>query len=152
MPNADRTLIAVLFFIAAASDALDGWLARKFNQVTDLGKFMDAIVDKVLILSILILFVEQHQCPALPVILLVTRESLVSGWRMILATKDVVLPAGKIGKLKMVTEVIAILMIILNLPEAISMLWVAVFFSLVSGVRYFVLHKSKLKKVKIWAP
>ncbi|MFH1760545.1 MAG: CDP-diacylglycerol--glycerol-3-phosphate 3-phosphatidyltransferase [bacterium] len=125
-----------LFLLVAVSDALDGWLARKLNQVTDLGKFLDPIVDKALIITVLLILALQNNVLLAPAAILIGREIIVSVWRAFLAKKRIIVPAGKLGKLKMILEVIAVSMLIINLAGGLLVLWIAVVLSLLSAVEY----------------
>jgi CDP-diacylglycerol--glycerol-3-phosphate 3-phosphatidyltransferase len=109
----NREMLAVLIFIIASiTDILDGYLARKHNKVTTLGQLLDPIADKLLIVSVLISLVELKLVPAWLVVIIVGREFGVTGIRMIAALHQVVIPAGQLGKWKMVLQVIAICFII----------------------------------------
>ncbi|MBI5699216.1 CDP-diacylglycerol--glycerol-3-phosphate 3-phosphatidyltransferase [Candidatus Saganbacteria bacterium] len=118
------------FLVLALSDAADGILARYLGEVTDLGKILDPLADKVIVVSALIALIDLRNVPALPVIIIVARDLLVSAGR----TSG----AGIWGKIKTVFQIVAVLMLILNWPYAILVLWFAVFLSLISGVDYFV--------------
>ena len=109
----NREMLAVVIFVlASVTDMLDGYLARKRKQVTTLGKLLDPIADKLLIGSVLISLVELKLVPAWVVVIIVGREFSVTGIRMIAALQKVVIPAGQLGKWKMVLQVIAICFII----------------------------------------
>jgi len=129
---------AVLFLLLALTDALDGFLARKLGQISDLGKFLDPIADKVLVISALIGLVEIRFIPALPVILIVARDFIVSAVRLSAAKEGQVIAASPLGKIKTVLQVLAVFMLILNLPYAGPVLWFAVLLTLISGVDYLV--------------
>lgn len=105
-------------------------MARYLGEVTDLGKILDPLADKVIVVSALIALIDLRNVPALPVIIIVARDLLVSAGR----TSG----AGIWGKIKTVFQIVAVLMLILNWPYAILVLWFAVFLSLISGVDYFV--------------
>jgi CDP-diacylglycerol--glycerol-3-phosphate 3-phosphatidyltransferase len=114
-PTPDRSLAAALVFIVAAvTDLLDGYVARRTGQVTTLGKLLDPIADKLLVLSGLILLVQFERVAALVAIVIIARELAVTGVRAIAATEGVVLAAETIGKWKMVMQVVAIVMLILE--------------------------------------
>lgn len=129
-------LAAILFLFASLLDAFDGMLARKLNQVSDFGKLMDPIADKILVISALIVLVEKGMAQSAPVILISAREFFISGWRSHKAASGNIVSASMAGKIKTVLQVIAVLMIILSLPLAKALLWLAVFASLYSGVEY----------------
>jgi CDP-diacylglycerol--glycerol-3-phosphate 3-phosphatidyltransferase len=108
-----REALAVgLFLVASLTDLLDGYLARRRGEVTTLGQLLDPIADKLLVSSVLISLVEMQLIPAWVVVVIVGREFSVTGLRLIAAVNQVVIPAGRLGKWKMVVEVIAICFII----------------------------------------
>ena len=114
-PTPDRSLAAALVFIVAAvTDLLDGYVARRTGQITTLGKLLDPIADKLLVLSGLVLLVQFERVAALVAIVIIARELAVTGVRAIAATEGAVLAAETIGKWKMVMQVVAIVMLILE--------------------------------------
>lgn len=133
----------VIFVIAALTDYLDGYIARKRNQVTDVGKLLDPIADKLLITSAFISLVELNLAPAWMVVIIVGREFAVSGIRSIAASQGYVMPANALGKLKTVCQVLTIVVLIvadtyIEPWERFGrfLLWVTVAISLVSAVNY----------------
>lgn len=108
-----RLIAFILFVIASLTDFFDGYLARKYNLVTDFGKLMDPLADKILVISALVLFVELRYIPAWMSIIVIAREFLISGIRMLAAAKGEVIPAGKLGKYKTTSQMIVILIMIL---------------------------------------
>lgn len=143
-PNSQmRFFSMIIFLIAAATDWLDGYLARKLNQVSELGKFLDPLVDKLLILGPLLALIELGQVPAWGVFLILAREVAIAGWRVTpsLTGKTAVVGANIWGKLKTVSQIIAIALLIAPLPSnwaiiATSAFWISVIFTLISGVIY----------------
>jgi CDP-diacylglycerol---glycerol-3-phosphate 3-phosphatidyltransferase len=114
-PTPDRSLAAaVVFVIAALTDLLDGYLARRRGQVTKLGRLLDPIADKLLVLSALIVLVQVDRVTALVAILIIAREVAVTGIRAIAATEGVIISAETTGKYKMALQVIAIVLLILE--------------------------------------
>ena len=108
-------LMDIVFIIASITDKLDGYLARKNNQVTDFGKFLDPIADKILVIAAMVILVGMQRLPAWIPIIVIFREFLVSGYRMMAAgKKGKVVAANKWGKLKTVTQMIALIMIFLD--------------------------------------
>src|ERR1700758_1372674 len=101
-------LALAIFLIAAATDLLDGYLARRWRQVTTVGTLLDPIADKLLISAALISLVQIHRVPAWMVVLIIGREFAVSGLRSIAATEGYIIHASDLGKTKMITQVIAI--------------------------------------------
>lgn len=109
-------IIDLIFIIASKTDKLDGYLARKNNQVTTFGKFLDPLADKILVLAAMVMLVEMSKLPAWIPIIVLTREFMVSGYRLIAVEKGgEVIAASKWGKLKTVTQMIAIILAILDL-------------------------------------
>lgn len=148
-PTPTRSLIAAtLFLIAALTDMLDGYLARRRSQVTDLGRLLDPVADKLLVLSGLILLVQFDRVAAWLAILIIAREVAVTGVRAVAAADGVVLAAEAAGKYKMTTQVIAVLLLILEdsvLPWGwnphllgTGVLYVALALGLISGWQYVV--------------
>lgn len=133
----------VIFWIASITDFLDGYLARKRNQVTSLGKLLDPVADKLLVSGAFISLVEMGLVPAWMVVIIIGREFAVSGLRQIALTYNIVIPASYLGKFKMVFQVIAISMLILG--EGLTMLrgpgivflWVVLILAIGSSLDYF---------------
>jgi CDP-diacylglycerol---glycerol-3-phosphate 3-phosphatidyltransferase len=135
-----------IFLVAAITDFLDGWLARRRNQTTKLGALLDPIADKLLMSAAFISLVEMdpHHVPAWMVVIIIGREFAVSGLRSIAAQQGVTIAASPLGKGKMVSQVIAISLLILGYELGkfrvigTVALWGVMFFALVSGVDYFI--------------
>lgn len=102
-------IAAVIFIIASLTDMADGKIARKYNLITDLGKFLDSLADKMLVIGVLIAFVELGRVSSWWLLIIVVREFMVSGIRMLAAEKGVVMAAKMIGKIKTTTQMIAII-------------------------------------------
>ncbi|MBW4575231.1 MAG: CDP-diacylglycerol--glycerol-3-phosphate 3-phosphatidyltransferase [Aphanothece sp. CMT-3BRIN-NPC111] len=135
---ASRWVCLAIFFVASATDWLDGYLARKLNQISDLGKFLDPLVDKLLVLAPLLALVELGQVPAWGVFLILARELAIAGWRV---NQTVIVGANLWGKLKTISQIAAIALLIAPLPDAWIILslvafWISVAFTLVSGAIY----------------
>ncbi|MGK2859645.1 MAG: CDP-diacylglycerol--glycerol-3-phosphate 3-phosphatidyltransferase [Thermoanaerobaculia bacterium] len=132
-----------IFLIAAITDFFDGYLARKYNQVTRLGILLDPIADKLLVSAALISLVELHLAPAWMIVIIVGREFAVSGLRSIASQHGVTIPASPLGKGKMISQVVAISLLILGwelgkfMFVATVALWVVVVLAIVSGIDYF---------------
>lgn len=147
VPTPDRSLAAaVVFVIAAMTDLLDGYLARRRGQVTKLGRLLDPIADKLLVLSALIVLVQVDRVGALVAILIIAREVAVTGIRAIAATEGMIISAEVTGKYKMALQVIAIVLLILEgtvLSEfgnvhlaGIVTLYLSVVLGYISGAQY----------------
>ncbi|MCU0552235.1 MAG: CDP-diacylglycerol--glycerol-3-phosphate 3-phosphatidyltransferase [Leptolyngbya sp. Prado105] len=144
---ATRWIMVVVFVIAAGTDWLDGYLARKLNQVTDLGKFLDPLVDKLLVLAPLISLVELQQIPAWGVFMILARELTIAGWRVDPNLQTSVQGANFWGKLKTVSQILAISLLIAPLPPqwqilAVSLFWVSVALTWISGAIYLFPEKT----------
>ena len=141
---------AIIFTVASFTDFLDGYIARKYNMVTDFGKMVDAIADKMLVNSTLVILAAQRQIPALIVVIILLRDNIVNTIKMIAGSKGKVIAAINSGKLKTTFLMIGIIATLcLNLPFEIwglnvsdGILILATFFSIYSGVEYFIKNKS----------
>ena len=116
-----RYIAAVIFIVASFTDLLDGKIARKYNLVTNFGKFMDPLADKLLVCSGLICFVGLGQLPAWFVIIIISREFIISGFRLVASDNGVVIAASYWGKFKPVSQMIMSVLLIVNIP-ALSIL------------------------------
>ena len=134
--NVGDCIAAVVFIIASITDAVDGYIARKRNIVTNLGKFIDPLADKILVIAVLTALVELHRFPAWMVVVIISREFIVSGLRMVAASEGVVIAASKGGKLKTVTQIIGIILLLFNIPGAMAVMWLAVILTVWSGIEY----------------
>ncbi|MBM7552680.1 CDP-diacylglycerol--glycerol-3-phosphate 3-phosphatidyltransferase [Thalassobacillus pellis] len=136
---------ALLFIIASTTDWIDGYYARKHNLVTNLGKFLDPLADKLLVSAALILLVEQGLAPAWIVIIIISREFAVTGLRLVAAGEGMVLAASQMGKLKTTLQIVAISLLLLHnwpfafvgFPLGIITLYAAMIITVVSGFDYF---------------
>ncbi len=150
---------AVIFALAACTDFLDGYIARKYNLVTNLGKFLDPIADKVLVsTALIVMLVVPSILPfygAIAVAIILARELIVSGFRMVAASKGMVLAADKSGKIKTVFQDFAILVLLVGASFAglysvvniigLSLLGVATILTIYSGIEYLVKNRAVLK-------
>lgn len=132
-----------VFLVAAGTDWLDGYLARRLDQVTDLGKFLDPLVDKLLVLAPLMVFVEQQIIPAWGVFLILARELAIAGWRVNpnLQGQTAISGANIWGKLKTVSQITAIAVMMIPLPQldpviGVALFWLSVALTLISGMIY----------------
>ncbi|MGB7058320.1 MAG: CDP-diacylglycerol--glycerol-3-phosphate 3-phosphatidyltransferase [Geitlerinemataceae cyanobacterium] len=142
-----RWVSLAIFLIVASTDWLDGYIARRFNQVTDLGKFLDPLVDKLLVLGAFLALIELQQVPAWGVFLILARELTIAGWRV---SQTTISGANIWGKLKTVTQIASISLLIAplsaqwHLPTQITF-WLAVGITIVSGILYL-LPRSIVKE------
>lgn len=140
----------VLFIVAALTDALDGHIARKYNLITNFGKFMDPLADKLLVCSALICFVEKHMIPVWIVIIIIAREFIISGFRLVAAEQQIVIAAGFWGKLKTIVQMIMVPLMIANIDHSVVRIVETVFIyaslvlTIVSLVDYLVKNKAVL--------
>lgn len=132
----------VIFAVASFTDFLDGYLARKHNLVTDFGKFMDPLADKVLVAAALLFLVQIQRVDAWLVVIIITREYAISIIRAIAATNGKVIAASGGGKIKTVTQMLAIIMLLLSVPFANIMMYVCVALTLYSGIEYIWKNKE----------
>jgi CDP-diacylglycerol---glycerol-3-phosphate 3-phosphatidyltransferase len=139
---ATRWSMLVIFLLAAGTDWLDGYLARRLNQVTELGKFLDPLVDKLLVLAPLMSLVELGQIPAWGVFLILARELTIAGWRVNPALQGGAVPGANLwGKVKTVVQIVAIALLIAPLgaafvPIGLTTFWIAVAITWISGAIY----------------
>ena len=135
-----RYVAAALFIIASLTDMLDGKIARKYNLVTNFGKFMDPLADKLLVCSALICLIELEQLPSWMVIIIVSREFIISGFRLIAAEQGIVIAASYWGKFKTTFQMIAVILMIVDLPVlhilTVACTWIALVLTVVSLVDY----------------
>lgn len=163
-----KIVAVVVFIIASLTDMLDGKIARKYNLVTNLGKLLDPIADKLLVISGLLLVVVDGTIPhpygVIVAIIIIGRELLISAFRQIAASQNVVMAADKFGKIKMITQVIALPMLfvlaflhtiainstVLLVCEIVSYVFIglATLFTILSGVNYIVKNRQVLKEKK----
>lgn len=143
---------AIIFIVASITDWLDGYLARKQNLVTNMGKFLDPLADKLLVSAAFILLVELGSAPAWIVIIIISREFAVTGLRLILAGGGEVVAANQLGKIKTVTQLLAIIFLLLHniffeaagIPFGTIMLYIALIFTVWSGADYFMKNRRIL--------
>ena len=138
----------VIFIIASLTDLLDGKIARKYNLVTNFGKFMDPLADKLLVCAALICLIELQRIPAWIVIIIISREFIISGFRLVAADNCVVIAASYWGKFKTTFQMVMVCLMIANI-EMLTVLtqivmWIAVALTVVSLVDYLVRNKGVL--------
>lgn len=140
---ANSRLIATLVFaIASFTDFLDGYLARRDGLVTNFGKFADPLADKILVCAALICLTEIGSIPAWGVIIIIAREFAVTGLRVIAASENITIAASKLGKIKTVSQLISMILLLSNIESlytaGLYLFYFAVLFTIISGIDYFV--------------
>ena len=135
-----RMIALALFIIAILTDLLDGKIARKYNLVTNFGKFMDPLADKLLVCSALICLIELNALPAWMVIIIISREFIISGFRLIASDNGVVIAASYWGKFKTTFQMVSVELLILDIPALAFVtticVWIALVLTIVSLVDY----------------
>ena len=135
-----RMIALALFIIASLTDLLDGKIARKYNLVTNFGKFMDPLADKLLVCSALICLIELNALPAWMVIIIISREFIISGFRLIASDNGVVIAASYWGKFKTTFQMVSVVLLILDIPALAFVtticVWIALLLTIVSLVDY----------------
>ncbi len=137
---------AVIFVVASITDALDGHIARKYNLITNFGKIMDPLADKLLVTSALLCLVQLGHVAAWMVFVILARELLIVSLRAVAASQGVVIAASKWGKLKTISQMVAVILLLVEnwpfgwdgFPLAYIVLWIAVILTIISGVDYII--------------
>ena len=147
--DANRYISLAIFVVASVTDWLDGKLARKYNLVTNFGKFMDPLADKLLVCSAMICFIELDKLPAWIVIIIIGREFIISGFRLIAAENGIVIAANYWGKFKTVSQMIMIILLLIDLGGVFDILeqvfiWLSVALTIISLITYIWQNKSVL--------
>ena len=149
----NRYISFVIFAAASITDWFDGYLARKNNLVTNFGKFMDPLADKLLVCSAMICMIELGRLPAWIVIVIIAREFIISGFRLIAAENGVVIAANYWGKFKTVSQMVMIILLILNVGEIYGgfwdiltqiFIWLSVALTIISLVTYIMQNRGVL--------
>ena len=145
---AHRNIVSASVFLAIAlTDLLDGYLARRMNQVTRVGKFLDPLADKLLVITALVVLVQLDRITVGPVVLIIGREFVISGLRLLAQVQGKSLSANAIGKTKTFIQNTVIIVLLLNIPlgnlqYGRVLIWVAAIFSVISGVDYLIKNKN----------
>ena len=157
---AGKWIALAIFIIASLSDMVDGKIARKYNLVTDFGKFMDPLADKLLVSSALIALIQMDRMPAWVVIVIIAREFIISGFRLIAADNGIVIAAGWWGKIKTAVTMVTICIVIANLAENIPnasdgififeqiLIYASLILTVISLIDYLVKNKNVIKSYK----
>ena len=134
----DKWIALAIFIVASLTDLLDGKIARKYNLVTNFGKFMDPLADKLLVCSALICLIELDRIPSWMVIVIIAREFIISGFRLVASDNGVVIAASYFGKFKTTFQMVAVCLMIADIPSLFILtqitLWIAVILTVVSLV------------------
>lgn len=148
----DKWIALAIFIVASLTDFLDGHIARKYNLVTNFGKFMDPLADKLLVCSAMICLVELSRIPAWIVIVIISREFIISGFRLVASDNGVVIAASYWGKFKTVFQMVMICLMIADLPPLAFVtqivMWVALVLTVVSLVDYLIKNKGVMQENK----
>lgn len=152
--SVDKYIALGIFIAASLTDTLDGYLARKNNQVTNFGKFMDPLADKLLVCAAMICLMDLDRLPSWIVIIIISREFIISGFRLIAADNGIVIAASYWGKFKTVFQMLMIIVLILDIQNAgfqvlgVILTYVALILTVVSLIDYIVKNKQVLKEQK----
>lgn len=143
-----RYIALGIFVMASATDALDGYVARKYNMITDFGKLMDPLADKILVSSALIILIELGNISSWIVSIVIAREFIISGIRLIATEKNIIIAASPLGKLKTVSQMLSVILMLLSI-KAISIItdlsiWLMCILSVVSLLDYIIKNKKVL--------
>lgn len=147
-------IAVVIFIVASITDFLDGKIARKYNLVTNFGKFMDPLADKLLVSSALISLIALDKIPAWIVIIIIAREFIISGFRLVAADNGVVIAASYWGKFKTAFQMVTVIVLILNIPgkafEIIGtvLIYISLALTVISLIDYIAKNKDVLKEQK----
>ena len=147
MPEA-RIVSVIIFALASVTDFLDGYLARKMNLVTNFGKFMDPLADKLLVCAALIAMVQLGDIPAWLAILILSRELLITGFRTIAASDGIVLAASSAAKLKTASQMLMIIIVLLNFDSVVfrmlgtALIWISALLTVISAAEYLIKNKN----------
>jgi CDP-diacylglycerol--glycerol-3-phosphate 3-phosphatidyltransferase len=145
-------IAALVFIVAASTDGIDGYIARKRKTITNFGKFLDPLADKLLISAVLISLVEMQRLSAWVTIIIISREFAVTGLRLVSAAEGTVIAASRIAKWKTFSQIVAMVALILNnfpfsyfqIPFAQIMVYLMVVLTVVSGVDYFIKNRNAI--------
>ncbi len=154
-----RVLALMFFIVASATDAVDGYIARRFNQVTNFGKFIDPLADKLLVTAALLLFVQLGQMSAVAAMLVISREFLVTSLRMVAVAEGQVIAASWEGKAKTMVQILCIAFLLTQVGSATVSarttltldqiaVWLMVVVTIWSGVMYIIKHKDVIRQAK----
>lgn len=140
-------IATIIFIIASVTDAIDGYIARSRNLITDFGKFIDPLVDKILVISVFVYLVSIQTIPDWMVIIIIFREFIISGFRIVAASKGVVVAASNLAKLKTQSQILAVIFALLALPYYLIVMLIAVILTIISGAQYIYNGRDLFKEV-----
>lgn len=152
MTGINNYIAAAIFIVASLTDLLDGKIARKYNLVTNFGKFMDPLADKLLVCSAMICLIQTGQLAAWIVVIIIAREFIISGFRLIASDNGVVIAASYWGKFKTTFQMLMVIVLILNIQMpffqilGVILTYVALILTVVSLIDYIVKNKDVLKE------
>ncbi len=149
-----RIIAAIVFIAASLTDTADGYIARKYDMITNFGKFMDPLADKLLVCSAMICLVSLGQLPAWICIIIIARVFIISGFRLVASDNGVVVVASYWGKFKTVFQMLMVIFMVLNVPAdwwkivTLIFMWVALALTIVSLIDYIIKNVDVLKETK----
>jgi len=147
----DKWIALLIFVIASLTDLLDGKIARKYNMVTNFGKFMDPLADKLLVCSAMICFVAMEKMPTWMVLIIIAREFIISGFRLVASDNGVVIAASYWGKFKTAFSMVMIIFVIMDIANPVFyvitqiLIWISLILTVVSLVDYILKNKDIFK-------
>ena len=147
-------IAVAIFIVASITDFLDGKIARKYNLVTNFGKFMDPLADKLLVCSALICLIQLELIPAWVVIIIIAREFIISGFRLVASDNGVVIAASYWGKFKTAFQMLTVIVLILHIPNKVFtilgtvLIYVSLALTVISLIDYIAKNKDVLKDQK----
>lgn len=147
----DKWIALSVFIIASLTDLLDGYIARKNNLITNFGKFMDPLADKLLVCSAIICFIELDKMPTWMVLIIIAREFIISGFRLVASDNGVVIAAGIFGKYKTAVSMVMICLVIADIDNDVYriitwiFIWAALILTIVSLIDYILKNKDIFK-------
>ncbi len=153
-PGCGNYIAVAIFIVASLTDFLDGKIARKYNLVTNFGKFMDPLADKLLVCSALICLIALDRIPAWVVIIIIAREFIISGFRLVASDNGVVIAASYWGKFKTASQMIMVIVLVLNLPGQVFsvigtvLIYLSLALTVISLIDYIAKNKDVLKEQK----
>ena len=150
--DAQKWIALGIFILASLTDLADGKIARKYNLITNFGKFMDPLADKLLVCSALICLIELHKIPAWIVLIIIAREFIVSGFRLVAADQGIVIAASMWGKVKTTVQMVLICLMIADIPQLAVLtqvaMWGALALTIISLVDYVAKNRAVINDVR----